>query len=667
MNVSLNCHANAMSYRSSFFLALWGTFSRLGPARARRRDEELASPLARASILSNQRPHSLDRQVLATKPSPYLRFRVPVSLAKEKIFMFGAHLTGGGSFVARRHIVILALFAAAISRCGGSSRTASSSASGSPGDDNSDEGGLIFARSPSSSASDDASEASSDAPSALSSEASSDAAREAEADTFICDPTQTPKDAACIINDAYGVFVAPPASVDGGLGGSDDTGDGTMAQPFATIGKALLNLNGKSRVLICSGIYPERVSIDAAHAASLYGGLSCGAGLNGLAWHYTGAVAEARPPVADRAALTISGVTTPLAIEDMGFEAPDTQAQDPSGAGLSSIAAWVNSSTVSFARVVLTAGDGAKGADGTTLVNYDLSAPVAPTPVNTTDPLSQVCPPGAISPPADSTVGGHGALVAPMGSPGGAYPATVGVPPRDGLGGISNYGDYAFPGDDGADGNPRVAGVAAPSFGTLTSTAWLPAPGGDGSAGTPGQGGGGGGSLPVAPGSSVSYFGGAGGTGGCGGGGGAGGKGGGASVALFSIGSTVTLTTCQLASNQAGDGGDGGVGGPGQAGSPGHVVLYAGNGGMGGNGAGGSGGAGGTGGISAGIVYQGSKPASDASTMISLSHGTGAGAAGLGGGVGVGGANASGDAPDGSAGGPGLPGAYFTAQEVVAP
>ncbi len=582
--------------------------------------------------------------------------------------MFGAHLTGEGSFGARRYIVISALLAGAICQCGGgSSGNAPSSASGSPGDDNSDDGGLIFAKGPPVATSDDASEASSDVSAALVSEGSVDASSAAEADTFTCDPTQTPKDAPCTINDDYGVFVAPPASVDGGLGGSDGTGDGTMALPFATIGKALQNLNGKSRVLICSGIYPERVSIDAAHAASLYGGLSCAVGVNGLAWHYTGAVAEAQPAVADRAALTVSGVSSPLAIEDMGFQAPDTQAQDPSGAGLSSIAAWVSNSTVSFARVVLTAGDGGKGADGTTLVNYDLSAPVAPTPVNTVDGLSQVCPPGAMSPPADSSSGGYGSLVGPMGSSGSAYPPTSGVAPRDGLGGISNYGDYAFPGDDGADGNPRHAGFPATSFGTLTSTAWSPAPGGNGLAGTPGQGGGGGGSLPVSPGSSVSYFGGAGGTGGCGGGGGAGGNGGGASVALFSVASTVTLTACQLVSNQAGDGGDGGVGGPGQAGSPGHVVLYSGNGGKGGNGAGGSGGAGGTGGISAGIVYQGSKPASDTTTMISLGHGMGAGAAGLGGGVGVGGSNTSGDAPDGNAGDEGLPGAYFTSHEVVAP
>jgi hypothetical protein len=594
---------------------------------------------------------------------------------KEETFMLGAHPLGSRSLCAGRNLAILALFAAALCRCSGaSSRSTANGGNGSgtsaSGDDTSADGGLIFARGPSSSPSDDASEASSASPDASSSasfEASLEASSEQEADAFTCDPTLTPKDAACIISDAYGVFVAPPAPFDGGLGGSDDAGNGTMAQPFATLGKALQSLNGKSRVMVCSGVYPEQVAIDAAHAASLYGGLTCAVGPNGFTWRYTGAVAEARPATADRAALTISGVSGPLAIEDMGFEAPATQDQDPSGAGLSSIAAWVSNSTVSFSRVVLLAGDAGKGADGNTMVNYDPIAPIAPGPVSSTEPASQVCPPGAMSPPADSTMGGRGSLGGPMGLPGTAYPMVTGTAPRDGQGGVSGFGDYAFPGDDGADGYARNAGVASTVLGTLSSAAWLPSAGGDGGAGTPGQGGGGGGSLPVSGSSSVFNFGGAGGTGGCGGGGGSGGKGGGASVALFSIGSTVTLTTCQLVSNQAGDGGDGGAGGPGQLGSAGYVVLYSGNGGAGGNGAGGSGGAGGTGGLSAGIVYQGSLPVSDATTTIGLGHGAGAGAAGLGGDIGLGATDSAGDRPDGNAGAPGLSGAYFTVHDADSP
>src|SRR5580700_4155432 len=138
--------------------------------------------------------------------------------------MFGALFSGEGSRGVRG-IVFLAFVTAALCRCGGpSSSTAGSTGSESPAasDDTSDDGGLIFARSSSSVGSDDA--AASDA-----SEASLDASAEVEADTFTCDPNQAPKDADCIINDAYGVFVASPSSVDGGIGGSDDGGTGSMA------------------------------------------------------------------------------------------------------------------------------------------------------------------------------------------------------------------------------------------------------------------------------------------------------------------------------------------------------------------------------------------------------------------------------------------------------
>jgi hypothetical protein len=576
--------------------------------------------------------------------------------------MVGAHFSGQGS-LGVRGIAFLACLTAALCRCSASPSSVPGSPSSenpAPSDDTSGDGGLIFARSPSSVGSDDAG--------ALeASEASLDASPEVEAETSTCDPNQAPKDADCIIDDAYGVFVASPSSVDGGIGGSDDAGTGSMALPFATIGMALSNLNGKSRIYISGGVYSEEVSIDGAHEASLYGGLTCTGSANGLAWQYSGAVAEVRPAVADHAALTISSVSSPLTIEDMGFEAPAATSQAPSGAGVSSIAAWVSSSTVSFVRVVLTGGDAARGADGTTETNYDPSAPVAPAPVNSTDGLDQACPPGAVSPPADSTVGGQGSLGGPIGSPGAAYPPAMGTAPRDGLGGVSGFTDYAAPGDDGADGYARSSGIAAAALGTLATTAWLPARGGDGAPGTPGQGGGGGGSLHINATSTSFYYGGAGGTGGCGGGGGTGGNGGGASVALFSIESTVTLTTCQLVSNQAGDGGNGGAGGPGQAGSVGHMVAYSGNGGMGGNGAGGSGGAGGTGGLSAGIAYEGSEPVTDATTIISLGHGTGAGAAGMGGAGGAGAANASGAGPNASAGAAGLLGAYATVRDLDSP
>jgi hypothetical protein len=567
-------------------------------------------------------------------------------------------------------------FAVGLCQCGGGASsdasTSGSSAASAGAEDpasssvaSDDSGpGLIFAQPPSSSASTDASDTGAEA------EAGAEAA---VADTFVCDPTLTPKEDACIINDAYAVFVAAPGALDGGLGGSDVDGNGTMGLPFATIGKALQNLNGKSRVYVCTGIYPEQVSIDEAHAASLYGGLSCAAGPSGLTWHYEGGVASVRPLAAGQAALTIAAVGTGIAVEDMGFESPGTQLQESTGdgpstgPGQSSIGAWVTGSTVTFSRVVLVAGDAANGADGTTIVNYDPNAATAPGPLSATNSSTQTCPPGATSPPADSSGGGEGAFASDNGGDGSTYPVTIGISPRDGVGGLGDQGDYAAPGDDGADGNVRVSGVAALAFGALSDMAWLPAPGGDGGSGTPGQGGGGGGRLVIPPSMTSYHFGGAGGTGGCGGGGGRGGRGGGASVALFSVNSTVTLTASQLTSNQAGDGGAGGPGGHGQAGSAGSQVQYSGSGGMGGNGGGGAGGAGGSGGISAGIVYRGNEPVRDAATLVSLGHGMGAGAPGAGGLGGAGGSNASGAAPSASAGATGTAGAYFATYDADTP
>ena len=528
--------------------------------------------------------------------------------------------------------------AVGLSQCsGGSSPASSGSVSGSTASGAVDDGGLIFA-----------------VP-APGPEAGADAA----ADTFGCNPMLTPKDAACILDDAYGVFVAPPAA-DGGAGGSDVSGNGTMALPYATIGTALKNLNGKSRVYLCGGTYPEQVTLDEAHAASLYGGLTCAAGASGLTWRYEGTVAQVRPSVADRPAITVSAGPTPIAIEDVGIESPATHVQDPTGAGQSSIAAWVDKSTVSFARVVLTAGDAANGADGTTLDNYERTVP-PPGPQANGDPARQTCPPGAISPPGDGTLGGHGAVASPSGGDGVSFPPTTGAPPFDGKGGVFDMtSGNPSPGDDGASGFARSGGAAALVLGVLSDSSWAPSAGGDGRAGTPGQGGGAGGGLPNGvPDSGAFYPGGAGGVGGCGGGGGTGGKGGGASVALFSVSSMVTLTACQLTSAQAGNGGKGGSGDIGQPGGPPAFQAMGGHGGRGGAGAGGSGGAGGTGGLSAGVAYRGAEPIRDASTAIQVSHGAGAGQPGVGGQAGLG-------PSSGKVGAAGLAGAYFTSVAIPA-
>ncbi len=86
------------------------------------------------------------------------------------------------------------------------------------------------------------------------------AAADVSAEGF-CDPTADPKDEPCVLDDAYGVFVAAPldggAGPDGGEAGTP-SGDGTMSSPYPTIGQALANLGSKTRIYISTGSTASR-------------------------------------------------------------------------------------------------------------------------------------------------------------------------------------------------------------------------------------------------------------------------------------------------------------------------------------------------------------------------------------------------------------------------
>ena len=495
-----------------------------------------------------------------------------------------------------------------------------------------------------------------------------------------CDPTMDPKDAPCVLDDAYGVFVASSAGVDEGAdageGGADSgSGDGSMSAPYATITQALASLGSKTRIYICDGLYSEQVNVTAA--VSLYGGLSCAAGV----WAYeVGGSAQVSSPSAG-VALSVTEVSSGgVTIEDLSFTSPSATA--PGG---SSIAAWIASSSVSLQRVTLSAGSGANGApgaDGSANPNYAGLAPTGGAQVwSDTSGLF-----GAISggPGASnqcvlsgSSAGGQGGLGcsnAPgspgLGTAGTAIPeAPVTVPGRDGLpeGTVAPV-DGGSPvtvtaNDPGADGLAGDGGVATPAqaYGSLSLSGWTPGAGGDGASGEPGQGGAGA-TDPLygrcgTP--AQSLGGGGGGAGGCGGSGGQGGGGGGASIALAIVAGTVDLTGCVLSTAAAGIGGAGGAGQDGQAGGPGGDSSFGSNphapGATGGNGAGGSGGAGGTGGISVGILSTGSTVTSDtASASATLGWSGAGGAPGVSGRHPTGGALTTGT--DGNPGAPGSPG-----------
>jgi len=463
-------------------------------------------------------------------------------------------------------------------------------------------------------------------------DAPSDAGKDVAIDRFVCDLSKDPKDEPCVLDDALGVFVASPPAADAGTDGGTTmvSGDGSHLRPYPTIGQALANLGGKTRIYVCNGVYAEQVSITTS--VSIYGGLACPTGAAGPVWSYAGAVAQVNSPL-PAYAVSVTGVTAVVTIEDMSFASPTATA-----AGASSIAALVTASSVRLVRVSLTAGsgaDGIAGADGTATPNYTGLAPSGGAQVYTDNSgivMRVSGGPGGVNSCSHrgTSTGGNGGLGCMsmgLGQAGtSAPPAPATVAGYDGLarGAPAPGGGTASGNDPGADGAPGNGGVAPSAFGVLSSTGWAPSAGGDGAPGNPGQGGAGA-SDPLygscgAPLQSVG--GGGGGAGGCGGAGGKGGTCGGASIALGSVGSMVDLTECTLTAAAAGAGGAGGAGQDGQAGAPGgdtqlppdvSNVVHA-SGAAGGSGAGGSGGAGGTGGISVGILYQGSTITSDMPT-----------------------------------------------------
>jgi hypothetical protein len=511
---------------------------------------------------------------------------------------------------------------------------------------------------------------------------------DATADVAVCDPTVDPKIDPCVLDDAYGVFVASPVADDGGAGGlaSDagsatdggTIGDGSASHPFSTIGAALDHLAGKSRIYVCSGLYAEEVSVTTA--VSLFGGLTCANG----AWTYDGSLAEVRSPSTQSLVVDDVGSGT-VTIEDMVFASRDANSSDPPGT--SSIAAFVAASTVNLRRVTLVAGagsDGAAGADGAANPNYTTAAA---TNGNSPDfsgtgldgEYSCPCSAGAASintctrhGSSTGGAGGSGCQGLGLASAGQSQPSAPSAPGRDGLpvGYVFPDGGINAATDPGADGLAGAAGLgaAAQNFGGLIApAAWLPSPGGDGAPGEPGQGGAGGTDpLYMNCGESLTAGdidpgGGGGAAGGCGGSGGSGGGGGGASIALATAEGFVDLKECSLVSGPAGAGGAGGAGQNGQAG--GSITIFRGfengpesPGGAGGNGGGGSGGAGGTGGVSAGIVYQGTQLTYDAATFAAIALGA-PGIGGLGGAAGVHRASATfATGNDGSHGAPGMAG-----------
>jgi hypothetical protein len=417
-------------------------------------------------------------------------------------------------------------------------------------------------------------------------------------------------DAACWTSNTYGVFVSNEH-------GDDASGDGTKEAPYKSITKGLSSAAGK-KVFVClgpSGDYTDALSFDSAEGISIYGGFEC------ESWEYS-ATRKAGIKPAKNIGLRINKSKN-LTFENLRITAADATG---SGYDASSYGAFVtDSQAITFRRVELTAGKGAKGADGAAggrgMNGAEAGAPQNGQAGECLGDNTQDGVPGKWPAILCGSKGGNGGpgLLATDGASGTSGIPETNVTPPDFKNFGSGTGVVGVPGGlggDGSPGNDGALGTAAPMLGTFNAMGYVGGNGKVGSNGFPGQGGGGGGASKGTA-SCRGASGGAGGMGGCGGSAGSGGLGGGASVGLMSWSSEVQLESSAISSGAGGDGGKGGAGGGGGTGAVGGIggqpdagnnVARGGAGGAGGNGGIGGSGSGGTGGASYGLVYRGTKP-----------------------------------------------------------
>jgi hypothetical protein len=424
------------------------------------------------------------------------------------------------------------------------------------------------------------------------------------------DPTQD----ASTVTDECAVFASATAEAGG---------DGTKARPYALLGEAVANANGK-RVLACtSGAFGESVTIEAG--IEVIGGFDCEAD-----WTWSAEARSAIEGPAGTVALTMTEAASGVKVRSFAIRA--ASATEPGG---SSIGVAVADIEAELAQVDVTAGDGMDGANGETPTEAPQAGASAPDTEETRPSNACGLPaavrggdPGVTTCEDGETRGGAGALGGIPGmSEGNGQPGEDGVPLPDpnpnskGLGGIGQTDatgecEVGAPGKSGDSGGVGEAG----SNTTLTLAGIAGGDGGNGRTGTRGQGGGAGGGAKAGlfckagpntiegPGAS----GGGGGAGGCGGKGGGGGKAGGSSIGIVSLGTKLVLKEVTVAVGKAGKGGDGSLG---QAGATGGIGATGGlgsglgdsipgcKGGDGGRGGAGGPGGGGRGGHAVGVVY----------------------------------------------------------------
>ncbi len=449
-------------------------------------------------------------------------------------------------------------------------------------------------------------------------DAASDTGLESGADGSTCDPTKTPSEAPCLIDEQFGVFVSPRGN---------DSGMGTKAAPYKTLAKALGAAHAAmNAVYACddgSG-FNEQLVIDATlDGVRLYGGFRC------TDWSYsTARRAIVRAP--STTAVKINQLTTGVLIQDFSFRAADAMAKGDNSVGL-----FVSESHgVRLSRVTITAGMALGGESPVAITSpAGVGAPgnkgndacqIAQGPPGATTGCGGETSGGGAGGPGANTTGQNGGngidgssaplVASPLGQGGKGEGAAGSLTPWSCASVETGLGQIGAAGIDGASGIGAITNATLDAMG-CRSTAGIP--GKDGHIGQ-GGGGGGGAKAPSVCGDAASPTGASGGSagaGGCGGKGGGGGGSGGSSIAVASFNSDLSLDACDLVAANAGNGGNGaagqrgGIGGDGGRGGMGAgTSRNACSGGKGGDGGNGGAGGGGAGGHSLGIAYVGTKP-----------------------------------------------------------
>ena len=156
-----------------------------------------------------------------------------------------------------------------------------------------------------------------------------------------CDPSKE----GGPVGDGCGVFVSASK-------GDDATGDGSKAKPYKSLGKGVASVASGKAVYACGESFSEALTLKSG--VSLYGGLECATD-----WRYVASKKTQLTAEADAIPLTVVKGDGSSEIADVAI-----MSKDAVKAGGSSIAVLAVEAKATLARVDLTAGKGAPGADG---------------------------------------------------------------------------------------------------------------------------------------------------------------------------------------------------------------------------------------------------------------------------------------------------------------